>query len=76
MASYSAYNRLKILPYGPTRLNMVWFFITSHLTGNQSLHAPLTPLGDGEGQGSLVCCSPWGHKESDTMERLNNQHLS
>ena len=22
-------------------------------------------LGDGEGQGSLVCCSPWGHKESD-----------
>ena len=23
-------------------------------------------LGDGEGQDSLVCCSPWGHKESDT----------
>ena len=22
-------------------------------------------LGDGEGQGSLVFCSPWGHKESD-----------
>ena len=21
---------------------------------------------DSEGQGSLVCCSPWGHKESDT----------
>ena len=20
--------------------------------------------GDGEGQGSLVCCSPWGHKET------------
>ena len=29
-------------------------------------------LGDSEGQGSLACCSPWGHKESDTMERLNN----
>ena len=29
-------------------------------------------LGDSEGQGSLVCCSPWGHKESDTTERLNN----
>jgi len=29
-------------------------------------------LGDGEGQGSLVCCSPWGHKESDMTERLNN----
>ena len=23
-------------------------------------------LGDGEGRGSLVCCSPWGLKESDT----------
>ena len=23
-------------------------------------------LGDGEGQGSLACCSPWGHIESDT----------
>ena len=25
-------------------------------------------LGDGEGQGSLACCSPWGCKESDTAE--------
>ena len=23
-------------------------------------------LGDGEGQESLACYSPWGHKESDT----------
>ena len=30
-------------------------------------------LGDGEGQGSLACCSPWGSKESDTTERLNNK---
>ena len=28
--------------------------------------------GDGEGQGSLVCCRPWGHKKSDTTEWLNN----
>ena len=28
-------------------------------------------LGDGEGQGSLACCSLWGHKESDTTEWLN-----
>ena len=28
-------------------------------------------LGDGEGQGSLVRCSPWGRKESDMTERLN-----
>ena len=25
-----------------------------------------------EGQGSLECCSPWGHKGSDTTERLSN----
>jgi len=29
-------------------------------------------LGDGEGQGILACCSPWGCKESDTTEWLNN----
>ena len=29
-------------------------------------------LGVGDGQGSLECCSPWGRKESDTAERLNN----
>ena len=28
--------------------------------------------GDGEVQGSLVCCSLWGRKESDTSEQLNN----
>ena len=27
--------------------------------------------GVGDGQGSLACCSPWGHKESDTTEQLN-----
>jgi len=31
-------------------------------------------LGDGEGQGSLACCSPWGHKQSDTTCRLNNNN--
>ena len=28
-------------------------------------------LGVGNGQGGLVCCSSWGHKESDTTEWLN-----
>ena len=28
-------------------------------------------LGDGGGQGGLACCSPWGCKESDTIEWLN-----
>ena len=31
--------------------------------------------GDSEGQGSLACCSPWGLKESDTTEQLNNKAL-
>ena len=30
--------------------------------------------GDGEGQGSMMCCSPWGHKELDMTERLNNNN--
>ena len=29
--------------------------------------------GVGDGQGSLACCSPWGHKELDTTERLNSK---
>ena len=29
-------------------------------------------LGDGEGQGSLACCSTWGHKESDMTKQLNS----
>ena len=28
-------------------------------------------LGDDEGQGSLVCFSPWGHKELDMTKQLN-----
>ena len=38
------------------------------LSGYEFEQAP----GDGEGQGSLACCSPWGGKESDMTERLNN----
>ena len=29
--------------------------------------------GDSEGQGSLAYCSPWGHKEWDTTQQLNNK---
>ena len=32
--------------------------------------------GDGEGQGGLACCSPWGRKESDTTGGLNNKSQS
>ena len=37
------------------------------LNGHEAEQAP----GDGEGQWSLVCCSPRGRKELDTTERLN-----
>ena len=33
-------------------------------------------LRDGEGQGSLVCCSPWCHKESDMTEQLENNNTA
>ena len=33
-------------------------------------------LGDGEGQGSLVCSSPWGCKGSDMIEQLNSDYYS
>ena len=38
------------------------------LKGHEFEQAP----GDGEGHGSLECCSQWGHKESDMTEQLNN----
>ena len=37
------------------------------LDGHEFDHAS----GVGDEQGILVCCSPWGCKESDTTERLN-----
>ena len=33
-------------------------------------------LGDSEGQRSLECCIPWGHKESDMTQRLNNSKIT
>ena len=31
-------------------------------------------LGDGEGQGSLACCSRWGHKEPDSTEKQHHHN--
>ena len=42
------------------------------LNGHEFEPAP----GDGEGQGSPVCCSPWGQEESDTAEQLNNSQCN
>ena len=42
------------------------------LDGHEFEQAP----GDGEGQGSLVCCNPWGFKQSDTsiLKELSNSY--
>ena len=42
------------------------------LDGRESEWTP----GDADGQGGLACCDSWGHKESDTTERLNWIELS
>ena len=42
------------------------------LNGHEFEQAP----GDGEGQGSLACYSPWGVKESDTTVWLNSTELN
>ena len=50
---------------GTTEDEMVgWHY---QLNGHEFEQTP----GDSEGQGSLVCCSPWGCKESDMTEWLN-----
>ena len=41
------------------------------LNGHEFEQAP----GDGEGQGSLACCSPWVCKESDITEQLNHNKI-
>ena len=32
-------------------------------------------LGDGEGQGGLVCCNPWVHKELDMTMQQQQQYI-
>ena len=39
-----------------------------------NIHEFEQDLIDSEGQGSLVCCSPWGGKELDMSEQLNNNN--
>ena len=39
------------------------------LNGHEFEQAP----GVGDGQGGLVCCKPWGRKESDVTKQLNDK---
>ena len=45
---------------------MRWFEWHHRFNGHEFEQTP----GDSGGQGSLLCCSPWDHKESDTTEWL------
>ena len=53
---------------GMTEDEMVGWY--HQLDGHEFEQAP----GDGDGQGSLICCSPWGCKESDMTEQLSIAH--
>ena len=46
---------------------MRWLDGIHRLDGHEFEQAP----GVVNGQGSLACCSPWGHKKSDVPEQLN-----
>ena len=59
------WERLKAGGEGDDRDEMVGWH--HRLDGHEFEWAP----GVGDGQGGLACCSPWGHKESDTTEQLN-----
>ena len=50
---------------------MSWLYGITDLV-NLSLNGQ-TP-GETGGQESLACCNPWGHKESDVTEQLNNDN--
>ena len=56
--------RNKVMQFKPPSFWVEWHH---QLDGHEFEQAP----GVGDGQGSLVCCSPWGRKESDTTEQLN-----
>ena len=52
---------------------MRWLDNITDFNGHEFEQTP----GDTEGQGSLECCSPWDHRDSDMTEQLkNNIHFS
>ena len=70
--THSTPPRLKCLPATPGEGAAEDEMVGWHhrFSGHESEQTP----GDGEGQGSLACCSPWGCKELDTTERRNNNN--
>jgi len=70
------------LPFPSPRISHDYTYIMGRRRGKQRMRwldgiinsmnmTEQTPR-DNEGQGCLVCCHPWGCKELDTNEKLNN----
>ena len=64
------WERLKVGGEGMTEDEIVGWH--HWLSGHEFVQTP----GDSEGQGSLACCSPWGHKKSDMTEQLYNNEYN
>ena len=62
---YSSHILLLIL------MQIIYVFMCISIYTYMYKHIYYPTLGVGDEKGGLVCCSPWGHKESDTTERLN-----
>ena len=61
---------------GPHKLSQAsWRFWDEMVGRHHRLNGPEfeQALGDGDGQGSLVCCSPWGRKELDTTALVDRE---
>ena len=78
--SYSFLYPLSLSPVSPSQGNFYVYFSLRTLQLDEMVgwhhrfngHEFEQTPGNGEGPGSLACCSPWGHKEPDMTERLNN----
>ena len=51
------------------RISQGTCYLDNQLNGYECEQAP----GDGEGQGNMACCSPWGRQESDVTGQLQQQ---
>ena len=64
LEKYLMLERLKAGGEGDNEGQDGWTSRLDQLNEREFQQAP----GDGKGQGCLLCCSPWGHKESNTTE--------
>ena len=74
--SHQKKKKKKSVPLQYDQISILYTFYIFPLSSWRKKWQP-TPVfwpGESHGQGSLVSYSPWGHKESDTTERLNHHY--